>query len=188
LRTPSRFKGARRPGRAGSRKGVPALGYASVPGDVPLSGAEVEQQLLVIQDACEELGLGLIDVVREHEPPDSESRPGLSYVLERLDAGEASCLVVSDLERLTREVAELASVVDRLERSHVRLVAIDVGLDTATPHGRTAVSPREVHAPVVEVDAAVAVATADAEVDTADVEAAAPEPPPAPPPVSPPAP
>jgi DNA invertase Pin-like site-specific DNA recombinase len=114
-----------------------------VPPDVPLNGPEVEEQVLVIETACEELGLALVDVVREHEPDGSDGRPGLSYALERLDAGEASCLVVSDLERLTREVTELATVVDRLERAHIRLVAIDMGLDTATPSGRLAVSPRE---------------------------------------------
>ncbi len=104
----------------------------------------------MIESACEELGLSLVDVVREHEPNDAEARPGLSYALERLDAGEASCLVVSDLERLTREVTELATVIDRLERSRIRLVAIDMGLDTATPSGRHAVSPREVAAPLGE--------------------------------------
>jgi DNA invertase Pin-like site-specific DNA recombinase len=99
--------------------------------------------VLVIETACEELGLALVDVVREHEPGRPAGRPGLTYALERLDAGEASCLVVSDLERLTREVTELAGVVDRLERAHIRLVAIDMGLDTATPSGRLAVAPRE---------------------------------------------
>jgi DNA invertase Pin-like site-specific DNA recombinase len=128
-----------------------------VPPDVSLGGPEIEEQVLVIESACEELGLALVDVVREHEPPGrkrsarpgargslsgSPDRPGLSYALERLDAGEASCLVVSDLERLTREVSELASVIDRLERAHIRLVAIDMGLDTATPSGRLAVAPR----------------------------------------------
>jgi DNA invertase Pin-like site-specific DNA recombinase len=98
---------------------------------------------MVIENACEELGLALLDVVREHEPDGSPDRPGLSYALERFESGEASCLVVSDLERLTREVTELASVIDRLERSRIRLVAIDMGLDTATPSGRMAVSPRE---------------------------------------------
>ena len=98
--------------------------------------------MLVIESACEELGLALVDVVREHEPDGSSGRPGLTYALERLDAGEASCLVVSDLERLTREVTELASVVDRLERAQIRLIAIDMGLDTATPSGRLAVAPR----------------------------------------------
>ncbi|MGH2746273.1 MAG: recombinase family protein [Thermoleophilaceae bacterium] len=150
LRTRSRFTGPRGSRRAGFRRGVPALGYASVSADLSLNGPEVEEQLLVIESACEELGLSLVDVVREHEPNDAEARPGLSYALERLDAGEASCLVVSDLERLTREVTELATVIDRLERSRIRLVAIDMGLDTATPSGRHAVSPREVAAPLGE--------------------------------------
>jgi DNA invertase Pin-like site-specific DNA recombinase len=122
---------------------VPALGYASVPADLLLNGPEVEEQVLVIESACQELGLALVDVVRDREPDGSADRPGLSYALERLDAGEASCLVVSDLERLTRDVTELASVVDRLERARIRLVAIDMGLDTATASGRLAVSPRE---------------------------------------------
>jgi DNA invertase Pin-like site-specific DNA recombinase len=143
LRTRSRFTGPRGAWKAGFRKGVPALGYASVPAHLPLGGPEVEEQVLVIESACEELGLALVDVVREHEPEGSADRAGLAYALERLDAGEASCLVVSDLERLTREVTELASVVDRLERGRIRLVAIDMGLDTATPSGRLAVSPRE---------------------------------------------
>jgi DNA invertase Pin-like site-specific DNA recombinase len=114
-----------------------------VPRDLPLNGPEVEEQVIVIETACEELGLALVDVVREHEPTDAAERAGLSYALERLDAGEASCLVVSDLERLTRDVTELAGLVDRLERARIRLVAIDMGLDTATPSGRLAVSPRE---------------------------------------------
>jgi DNA invertase Pin-like site-specific DNA recombinase len=112
--------------------------------------------VLVIESACEELGLALVDVVREHEPDGAAARPGLSYALERLDAGEASCLVVSDLERLTREVTELATVVDRLERAHIRLVAIDMGLDTATPSGRVAVSPREGAPAAAQVDEAAA--------------------------------
>jgi DNA invertase Pin-like site-specific DNA recombinase len=129
---------------------VPALGYSSVPADVSLNGPEVAEQVLVIESACDELGLALVDVVREHQSDGSSDRPGLSYALERLDAGEASCLVVSDLESLTREVTELASVIDRLERAHIRLVAIDMGLDTATPSGRLAVSPREGAAPAAE--------------------------------------
>ena len=127
----------------------------------------------MIESACEELGLWLVDVVREHEPEGSADRPGLTYALERLDAGEASCLVVSDLERLTREVTELASVVDRLERARIRLVAIDMGLDTATPSGRLAVAPRE---------GAPAAATTDKSAEPRPAEPAELQPPPAVPP------
>jgi DNA invertase Pin-like site-specific DNA recombinase len=146
MRTPSRSTGSRRirpPWRAARRRpAVPALGYASVPSGAALDGPEVEAQRLKIESACQGLGLELVDLVRDHEPDQSgvERRPGLSYALERMEAGEASCLIVSDLVRLSRRSAELATVVARLERRRIRLIAIDVGLDTATPRGRFAVT------------------------------------------------
>src|SRR5215211_988447 len=132
------WRNARRP------RGVPALGYASAAAGTALDGPEIEAQRREIESACHGLGLELVDLVRDHEPDETGSagRPGLSYALERIDAGEASCLIVSDLERLSRQVPELAAVVDRLERARVRLIAIDVGLDTATPSGRLAVTRR----------------------------------------------
>lgn len=148
MMTTSRSTGSRRrrpPWRTARRpRGVPALGYASASAGTALDGPEIEAQRLEIENACQGLGLELVDLVRDHEPdePGAEGRPGLSYALERIDAGEASCLIVSDLERLSREVPELAAVVDRLERARVRLIAIDVGLDTATPSGRLAVTRR----------------------------------------------
>jgi DNA invertase Pin-like site-specific DNA recombinase len=144
--TTSRSTGSRRirpPWRSARRpRGVPALGYASVPGGGALDGPEIEAQRLEIESACQRLGLELVDLVRDQESDEAgpEGRPGLSYALERIDAGEATCLIVSDLERLSRGVPDLASLVDRLERARVRLIAIDVGLDTATPLGRLAVT------------------------------------------------
>jgi DNA invertase Pin-like site-specific DNA recombinase len=143
------WRNARRP------RGVPALGYASASVGTALDGPEIEAQRLEIESACHGLGLELVDLVRDHEPdePGGAGRPGLSYALERIDAGEASCLIVSDLERLSRQVPELAAVVDRLERARVRLIAIDVGLDTATPSGRLAVTRRPGAAETEEVAA-----------------------------------
>jgi DNA invertase Pin-like site-specific DNA recombinase len=130
--------------RAGSGPRVPALGYASVPANLPLDGPEVDAQREAIEQGCRQLGLELIDVVRDHEPPDSSEhrRPGLLYALERIDAGEAGCLIVSDLERLSGSVGELDAVLDRLERHERRLVALNVGLDTEAPAGRLAVATR----------------------------------------------
>jgi DNA invertase Pin-like site-specific DNA recombinase len=165
MRTTFRSKVSRRtrpPWRSARRPPpIPAFGYASVPSGAALDGPEVEAQRLEIESACEDLGLQLVDLVRDHEPDDAgaDGRPGLSYALERIDAGEASCLIVGALERLSRRVPELAAVVDRLERGRVRLIAIDVGLDTATPSGRLAVSrrPSEPEPAEPEVDEAVAV-------------------------------
>jgi DNA invertase Pin-like site-specific DNA recombinase len=157
MRTIARSTGSRRirpPWRAARRPpAIPALGYASAPSGAALDGPEIEAQRLEIESACQELGLELVDLVRDQEPeqPTAEGRPGLLYALERMEAGEASCLVVSDLARLSRRVDELRAVVDRLERGRLRLVAIDVGLDTATPKGRLAVT-RETATDTAEVE------------------------------------
>jgi DNA invertase Pin-like site-specific DNA recombinase len=120
---------------------------------VALDGPEVRAQRLVIESASEELGLSLVDVVTDHEPDGTGDRPGLSYVFEHLSAGAASCVIVSDLERLSRHVGELAALIDRLEREEIRLIVLDVGLDTATPSGRLAIAladpPRGEPAPAV---------------------------------------
>jgi DNA invertase Pin-like site-specific DNA recombinase len=125
---------------------VPALGYASLPEEKARAGTGVQAQELAIDVACDRLGLELLDLVCDDEPdgPEPDPRPGLANVLERMETGEASCLIVSGLEQLSSEVSELASLVDRLERGGVRLIALDVGLDTATPSGRLAMMRRPV--------------------------------------------
>jgi DNA invertase Pin-like site-specific DNA recombinase len=130
--------------RAGSGARVPALGYASVPASHALDGPEVDAQRKAIEQGCRQLGLDLIDVVRDHEPEGSGSnqRPGLLYALERIDAGEAGCLIVSDLERLSVSAGELDTVLDRLQRDDRRLVALNVGLDTDSSAGELAVATR----------------------------------------------
>lgn len=143
MKTRTRPSGPRRP-HPGSRSLVSALGYANV----PASGArsELRSQRAEIEQACQSLGLRLVDVVPEGRSPngDPAGRPGLESALERLEAGEVSCLVVCGLEHLSRRVDELASVIDRMERAGARLVALDVGLDTASSTGRLALERRPV--------------------------------------------
>jgi DNA invertase Pin-like site-specific DNA recombinase len=99
-----------------------------------------------ITQACRSLGLRLVKVVREESSDNGASaeRPELEHALQQLEAGEVSCLVVGGLEQLSRSVDELASVIDRLERAGARLVALDVGLDTASSSGRLALERRPV--------------------------------------------
>jgi DNA invertase Pin-like site-specific DNA recombinase len=123
---------------------MPALGYATTAGDEGRADAEANEQTLAIASACERLGLELIDVIRDREPDADgpDARPGLRGILERIETGEASCLIVSGLDRLGNQVAEFASVVDRLEKRGARLIALDVGLDTADAPGHLAVARR----------------------------------------------
>jgi DNA invertase Pin-like site-specific DNA recombinase len=119
---------------------VRALGYVSVPANEQLQSAEFDAQLNAIDDFCDGRGWELVEVVRDVESPGARDveRQGLLYALEKIGRGEASCIVVSELGRLSSSAAGLGGILDRLERSDGRLVALDIGLDTASPEGRVA--------------------------------------------------
>lgn len=116
------------------------LGYASSPARGRDGTRELEEQAQAIAQECERRGAQLIQVVYEREPTNGKalSRPGLTYALERISAEEGSGLVVSELSRITRSVAELGTLIDWLGRSKTRLVAAAHGFDTDDVDGRLA--------------------------------------------------
>ncbi len=82
-----------------------------------------------------------MDIVREREVEGRAlDRPGLSLLIERIAAGHATCLVVAALGRLSHSVSELGTIVKWLERNEIRLIAVDLNLDTASPGGRLTAS------------------------------------------------
>jgi DNA invertase Pin-like site-specific DNA recombinase len=120
---------------------VAAVGYASVPGGAEAEGdgaAGIDAQRRAIEASCAAHGLRLVELVGDREPKDGKAldRAGLSHALQRIAAGDARCLVVGSLDRLSRSVADLGTIVHWLERNDVRLVAADLDLDTATEAGR----------------------------------------------------
>jgi DNA invertase Pin-like site-specific DNA recombinase len=100
----------------------------------------MREQAEVIDALCRRRGWRLLEVVRDVEAAGGGSlrRPGLMYAVERISKGEASCLVVSQLSRLSNSAGELSRVLEWLARSGGRLVVLDVGLDTASDGGRIA--------------------------------------------------
>jgi len=123
-----------RPGAATPR----ALGYASVSSADDFNSAELKLQVRLIQEACQRRGLALVKIVRDVESHASSDlrRPGLTYALDRLAARDASCLVVTSLERLTRTAANLGALLAWLTECDARLVVIDLDLDTGTEEGQ----------------------------------------------------
>lgn len=128
------------PGPAPQRSGAVALGYASVLGPEPLDGPQLLDQMASIERACDQLGLELKDVVREVERADTTGpeRSGIRYALQELTDGEASCLVVAELGRLSHSVPEIGQIVEALRQRQVRLVAVQDEMDTATAVGARA--------------------------------------------------
>jgi DNA invertase Pin-like site-specific DNA recombinase/peptidoglycan hydrolase-like protein with peptidoglycan-binding domain len=121
---------------AGPREQVQAIGYVSVPkaDDREALGEQASR----IEEICRERGWELLHVVRDVENGHAKGleRPGLQYALERMAEGKASCLVVSELERLSRSAADLGQVVEWLQDNDCRLLAADMRLDTASPAGQ----------------------------------------------------
>ena len=118
---------------------VLALGYVSLPANEGMQNAEFDAQLDAIDTYCDERGWELVEVVRDVDTGGRDlERQGLLYALDKIGRGEASCIIVSELGRLSSSAADLGGVLDRLERSDGRLVAVDLGLDTASPEGRVA--------------------------------------------------
>jgi peptidoglycan hydrolase-like protein with peptidoglycan-binding domain len=120
-------------------RSVRALGYVSVPPDRPLDAAAAAQAQ-AIEAACAARGWTFVAGVREPEPANGTGlqRPGLTHALERLTRDEADCLMVTELARLTRSAVELGELLGRLGRARVRLVVLDLEIDTATDSGRLA--------------------------------------------------
>jgi hypothetical protein len=89
--------------------------------------------MAAIDAACRQRGLELKDVIRDLEQVDctGPDRPGMQYALQRLEAGDAACLVVAELGRLGRSAREVGYIVLWLRRREARLVSVNEGLDTA---------------------------------------------------------
>lgn len=79
--------------------------------------------------------LELVDVVVESASAKSLDRDGLQGALKRLQAGEASALVVAKLDRLTRSVADLGRLVERHFQT-TALLSVAEQVDTRTAAGR----------------------------------------------------
>jgi peptidoglycan hydrolase-like protein with peptidoglycan-binding domain/DNA invertase Pin-like site-specific DNA recombinase len=128
---------AARPTTRGNGQGMRAFAYVTVPEHG--GRAELRKQLAPIDAVCRRRGWRLEKVARDIERPGNDQpRLGLKSALERLARGEASCLIVAELGRLSRSAAELGRIIDWLRQHEVRLLALDIELDTATPVGQMA--------------------------------------------------
>lgn len=64
------------------------------------------------------------------------SRPAIATALDMLRTGQASVLVVSKLDRLSRSLLDFATLMDRARREGWELVVLDLAIDTTVPSGQ----------------------------------------------------
>jgi len=101
------------------------------------SGAGIEAQRAAIeQEARRRSWVDVEWLVDDGYGAGNLDRPGISKALAELQRGEAGVLVAAKLDRLSRSVADFATLLQRSERERWGLVLLDMDLDTTKPSGR----------------------------------------------------
>jgi len=99
------------------------LGLAAQSTSIAATVADMD----LVADLVDEAMSGSVDPMK---------RPALAEALDMLATGEADTLVVAKLDRATRSVADLCTLLDLSDRQGWRFVALDLGIDTGSPMGR----------------------------------------------------
>ena len=118
---------------------VAVLGWLSSDGATRVNDEAMVAQLKELERHCARAGWTLSALVHETgDPRRGGGRPALDYALEHLAEGNASCLLVAQLGGLCRSVAQLRTLLDRLDAAGARLVSLQPAIDTGTQAGRDA--------------------------------------------------
>jgi DNA invertase Pin-like site-specific DNA recombinase len=129
----------RGPRATGSPTKLAALGYVSVRHRARIDDHELTRQAAAIDRHCTRCGWRLLALVRDVDPPNGRAwPPSLVYAIERLRAGDVSCLVVAELKRLCPSVAELGEILEAIEQAGARFVSLDPAIDTGNSSGSVA--------------------------------------------------
>jgi DNA invertase Pin-like site-specific DNA recombinase len=114
------------------------LGYVRVStAEQADSGLGLEAQRSAITMECSRRSWNLLELLTDAgvSAKSLRGRPALADALGRLGRGEASALVVSKLDRLSRSLLDFANLMERARSDGWALVALDLGVDTTTPAG-----------------------------------------------------
>ena len=114
------------------------IGYVRVSTDRQADrGVSLEAQAEKIRAMAVVHGTELAEVIVDGgESAKSLKRPGMARLLAMVDAGEVKAVIIAKLDRLTRSVKDLCTILERFERRGVALVSVAESLDTGSAAGR----------------------------------------------------
>ena len=79
----------------------------------------------------------LLDIIVDGgESAKSLQRPGMEQLLTLVDGKQVQAVIVAKLDRLTRSVKDLCTLLERFERRSVALISVAESLDTGSAAGR----------------------------------------------------
>lgn len=114
-----------------------AIGHVMAAGSQRAQDPVLARHVATIKRLCAARGWDLVDVVWAVEPPRGRffSRPTVRHIVDELENGRASRLVVTDLSGLCRSVSDIKDLLDAVTRTGSTLVALRPAIDTGTPAG-----------------------------------------------------
>jgi DNA invertase Pin-like site-specific DNA recombinase len=114
------------------------VGYVRVSTDKQADrGVSLEAQAEKIRAMAVVHGAELIDIIVDGgESAKSLNRPGMVRLLALVDSGDVQAVIVARLDRLTRSVKDLCTLLERFERRGVALISVAESLDTGSAAGR----------------------------------------------------
>ena len=100
-------------------------------------GVSLAAQRAKVESYAALYDLDLVEIFEDAgESAKTLQRPALERALAMLAAGKADALLVVKLDRLTRSVRDLGSMVDRCQREGWALLSVSESIDTRTAAGR----------------------------------------------------
>src|ERR1700691_500957 len=114
------------------------VGYVRVSTDKQAErGISLEAQAEKIRAMALVQSAELNDIIVESgESAKSLNRPGMARLLAMVDAGKVKTVIVAKLDRLTRSVKDLCTLLECFERRGVALISVAESLDTGSAAGR----------------------------------------------------
>jgi DNA invertase Pin-like site-specific DNA recombinase len=129
----------RKPSSSDERR---TIAYARVSTeDQAREGVSLDAQEARIAAYSIAMGFVIDEVGRDAgESAKSLKRPGIAQILDAARRGEVHRIVVAKLDRLTRNVRDLADLIDLCAKHDVALISVGETLDTGSAAGRMVVS------------------------------------------------
>jgi site-specific DNA recombinase len=114
------------------------IGYSRVStAEQASEGVSLDMQAKKIDSYCDVKDWQLSKVITDAgQSAKSLARPGMQQLVEMVEAGQVSTVIVYKLDRLTRSVADLDRLVKLFAKHDVALVSLQESLDATTATGR----------------------------------------------------
>src|SRR6516162_3258641 len=119
-----------------------AIGYVRVSTDRQAEqGVSLEAQEAKIRATATVQRTELFEVIIDDgESAKNLNRPGLQRLLALVDRGKVEAVIIAKLDRLTRSVKDLCSLLELFEKRSVALISVAESLDTASAAGRLVIA------------------------------------------------